>query len=115
MGAWQGLGKARIGVGILVNIGWLGVPKNVGPQDRSKWKSAMLAEQISAWRPQKRCFRQKTSVFGLNLTTSIFHYLGVPLGPIGPYWAFKGLLICSPLRPLLVSLLWPSYPLRSPK
>ena len=39
MGAWQGLGKARIGVGILVKIGWWGVPQNVGPRDRSKLKT----------------------------------------------------------------------------
>ena len=78
MGAWQGLGKARIGVGILVNIGWWGVPKNVGPQDRSKLKTPMLAEEISAWRPQKPYFRAKTFVFTLIL--AIFHYLGVPLG-----------------------------------
>ena len=79
MGAWQGLGKARIGVGILVNIGWWGVPKNVGPQDRSKLKTPMLAEEISAWRPQKPYFRQeKTLVFSLILV--IFHYLGVPWG-----------------------------------
>ena len=46
MGAWQGLGKDRIGVGILVNIGWWGVLKNVGPRDRSKLESELIAEEI---------------------------------------------------------------------
>ena len=78
MGAWQGLGKARIATGIWVNIGWWGVPKNVGPRDRSKLKTPMLAEEISAWRPQKPYFLQKTMFFVLFLV--IFHYLGVSPG-----------------------------------
>ena len=83
MGAWQGLGKFRIGVGILVNIGWWGVPKNVGPRDRSKWKSAMLAEEISVWRPQKTIFLVKKHVCLVDFLV-IFHYLGVPLGAHHP-------------------------------
>ena len=77
MGAWQGLGKARIGVGILVNIGWWGVPKNVGPRDRSKLKTPMLAEEISAWRPPKTLFPVKIHRF-LSEYLNIFHYSGVP-------------------------------------
>ena len=78
MGACQGLGKARIGVGILVNIGWWGVPKNVGPQDRSKLKTPMLAEEISAWRPQKPYFRPKNIGFYIN-----FCYFPLFGGPPG--------------------------------
>ena len=81
MGAWQVLGEARIGMGILVNIGWWGVPKNVGPRySRSKLKTPMLAEEISAWRCQKPYFRGEQKTFAFSLIFAIFHYLGVPLG-----------------------------------
>ena len=49
MGAWPAWGKARIGLEIVVNIGWWGVSKNVFSQDRSKSKTVTMAEEISAW------------------------------------------------------------------
>ena len=76
MGACSALGKAGIEVGILVNIVWLGVPKNVGPRDCSKLKTATMAEEISAWRWQTIHFwRNLAFQFVCN-----FHFGGSPLG-----------------------------------
>ena len=80
MGAWQGLGTARIGVGILVNIGWWGVPKSTGPQDRSKLTTDDLAEEITAWRPQYPCFWQ-TNKKCLEMIFGLFSIWESPGGP----------------------------------
>ena len=88
MAACSALGKAVIEVGTLVNIWWQGVPKNAGPRDRSKWKTATLVGQDSAWEVQKRYFRPKNlsfwAIFG-NFPLFGGSPWGAPQPPIGPF------------------------------
>ena len=75
MGAWPGMEKARIGVGItsFTETRVIGCPKNWWSRDRSKLKTDLMAEEILAlaWRCQKKKFRHRKQAVRLHATLYI--------------------------------------------
>ena len=81
MAGCSALGKARIEVGILVKIGWLGSPKMSVPGIAPNGKPRPWLDRSRPGKSKNAIFGQKTVVFGLFF--AIFYYLGVPPG--GPH------------------------------
>ena len=78
MAGCSALGKARIEVGILVKIGWLGSPKMSVPGIAPNGKPRPWLDRVWPGKSKNAIFGQKTLVFGLFLAIS--YYLGVPPG-----------------------------------
>ena len=90
MAGCSALGKARIEVGILVKIGWLGSPKMSVPGIAPNGKPRPSLDRSRPGKSKNVIFGKKTVVFKLCL--AIFHYLGVPPGVHHPALCYSLLL-----------------------
>ena len=78
MAGCSALGKARIEVGILVEIGWLGSPKMSVPGIAPNGTPRPWLDRSRPGESKDGIFGQNTFVF--ELFWAISHYLGVPPG-----------------------------------